>query len=410
MRLRLLLRPAAFLAGFFPFFLGKEQKLRPASFLVRIRSSHPEGFRLPVIDAPQFPAHDFAEDLIDRIKYLSPASEILVKIDPHAGFPVLIVMVFLQEQPRFRLSETIDTLLHISHHETVIPPLPAAGDAFEDRLLDQVAVLVFIHHDLREIFGKHIRCPAGNQLPLLFPGQDFQGKMLLVAEIQDIFPPLLFSQPFRKLKRQICQAAGILRRLPHLMEHRLRRELEILVFQGFQNIFHVIADLHDPAADPFIRVCHGLASAAGEPLELQVRQELSERLHGPAPEHFFQKSGVRPQYFYIRERPVRRPGHLFRQKDLVPAVRNRPLQFFHDLFRSAEILPGSVLWKFIQRRAVFQPFFRLRMSLGIFIELQDQLLQPASPVPAAVAFGKPQEIRILRRARFLYYLLRRILF
>lgn len=42
----------------------------------------------------------------------------------------------------------VDALLHIPHHENVVPPLPGAGHACQDGLLDQVAVLVLVDHHL----------------------------------------------------------------------------------------------------------------------------------------------------------------------------------------------------------------------------------------------------------------------
>ena len=116
--------------------------------------------RLVVIgDAAKFPAHKLPEQIIHTVQHLAAAAEILVKIDPLPGPVLQIVRVeFLHEKLRPGETEPIDALLYVPHHENIVPALGNPGNAGQDRFLDQIAVLIFIDHDLIE-------------LPLILPGR-----------------------------------------------------------------------------------------------------------------------------------------------------------------------------------------------------------------------------------------------
>ena len=56
---------------------------------------------------------------------------------------------------RFRLTEAVDALLHITYHEIIIASKALLGYRMENGLLQIVTVLVLIHHDFFEE-GRHL--------------------------------------------------------------------------------------------------------------------------------------------------------------------------------------------------------------------------------------------------------------
>ncbi len=129
MGFRLRSGPAALRLQILPLLLGQKQKLRLASVLLRIDRARLQSRRLVVVDAAQFPAHNSCEHFIDRSQHRLPAAEILVQVDAHPFLSRFVPAVFFQKKPRLRLPEPVDALLHIAHHKTVLPSLPAGADA-----------------------------------------------------------------------------------------------------------------------------------------------------------------------------------------------------------------------------------------------------------------------------------------
>ena len=88
---------------------------------------------LCIADIPQVFGHDPVEHVVDRGKHGVTAPEILVELDlflrPAPSLIGFIGRVFFQEKLRPCQPEPVDALLHIPHHEHVVPaePLPGNG-------------------------------------------------------------------------------------------------------------------------------------------------------------------------------------------------------------------------------------------------------------------------------------------
>src|SRR5699024_6641461 len=111
--------------------------------------------------------------------------------------------VFLQKQLRSCLTETIDALLDIAHHENIISAVLKAGDAGEKHFLNVIAVLILVNHNLGKARRQLLRrLGAQKASVLLLPDEDLQSKMLQIRKIQKVLLPLLRGERVDKLFRK----------------------------------------------------------------------------------------------------------------------------------------------------------------------------------------------------------------
>ena len=98
---------------------------------------------LVIEDVPDFLVHEVAENTISRIKNLRLATEVLFKENQ-----LTCIWIFKEELElaiknlRIRLTETIDGLLDISHHESVVTVREELQHAF----LGMAIVLILVYH------------------------------------------------------------------------------------------------------------------------------------------------------------------------------------------------------------------------------------------------------------------------
>ncbi len=332
-----------------------------------------------------------------------------MQINAHSFLSRLVPAIFLQKEPRLRLPEPVDALLHISHHEPVLPTLPAGTDAVQNRLLHQITVLIFIHHDLCKIICKKVRRLRGNQLSVLLPGQDLQGQMFLIGKIKDIFLPFLLIQPLQEPKRQLRIDLHMFRRPAHLFHGSLPGQRKILLHQSFQSVLYAVSDVHDLPAQCIIRIRHGFGAAAGKPLKPYLCHKLLVCFHTCALHQFLQKFHISTQRFFIGPGTERCTGDGKRPLDLSSAVSRRRPKLCKHRVRSRKVLPGRALGHLVHSRTGGQPPDRLGAGHGIFIELQNQLCNTVSPVSASVALRKADEFRPAFLMSFLQELIHCIL-
>ena len=154
----------------------------------------------------------------------------------------IIGIIFFHEQLRPGQTEAVDALLHVPNHENVVLPPAHRGNAGQDRLLDQVAVLVLINHDLRELLLIFPGRQGRNQLPFLLLRQDPQRKLLHIAEIDHIFSLLLFreclSEPDHQLRKHLHDTVGRF----HVLQQFLRSLIEIGCRQVLHQLFHLVPE------------------------------------------------------------------------------------------------------------------------------------------------------------------------
>ena len=115
-------------------------------------------------------------------------------------FPVGLIL--FQKQLRFRETELIDTLLHISDHKHIRGSKPLSGDTADQRLLYLVAVLILVHQDLLENFRKLVRHRSRSVVQTA-SGEDFQGKMLQIVKVHQILLFLRLLKSRGKLLRKL---------------------------------------------------------------------------------------------------------------------------------------------------------------------------------------------------------------
>ena len=113
-------------------------------------------------------------------------------------------------------AEAVDALLYIPHHKCVCPTVRPAGHKLRDLFLQQVAVLVFIHHHLvkakRQLPGCFRRDSAFRSLFL----QDLQRQMLEIVKIQHIFFPFFLCIKIFVLQDKVQESPD--RPLCHLIQ------------------------------------------------------------------------------------------------------------------------------------------------------------------------------------------------
>ena len=121
-------------------------------FLYRINRPWIKRRFLIVFHAAKGFSHDPRKNKVHAIQHFCPAAEIPMKIDPssfRSFLPILPVLFHKDFRPC--QTEFIDALLHIPYHKPVKLSLFFPGNTFQQHLLHQIAVLVFIDQDLFKI-------------------------------------------------------------------------------------------------------------------------------------------------------------------------------------------------------------------------------------------------------------------
>ena len=141
-----------------------------------------------------------------------------MKVDPDSGGILLclwIGAVLLHEKLRPGQAEAVNALLHVPYHKDIWHAL-SLGHAVQDHLLEQVAVLVLVDHDLHiaasQLPGRvrhgEPEIPAAispeirSGLLLHVLHQDLQGQVLQIRKIRQIFQPFLLLIAVREFRRQ----------------------------------------------------------------------------------------------------------------------------------------------------------------------------------------------------------------
>ncbi|CDC92428.1 unknown [Roseburia sp. CAG:380] len=169
--------------------------LRRSVFILRKCRTRHKACRLIVNDAPQTFLHHLIKQEIRRSKHHFPASEVLVKIDPLSHFLVTPVsLIFAVKQLRSRLTEPVNTLLHITHHKQIrAHALLRPADTGQKCLLNITAVLILVDHDFLIILLQLLRNLA-RRIIMLMIHKDLQRKMLHIIKVKNT----LISFPRRK--------------------------------------------------------------------------------------------------------------------------------------------------------------------------------------------------------------------
>ena len=138
--------------------------------------------------------------------------------------------IFLHEQLWPGQPETINTLFHISYHKQVVPSVRFPGNTGKNHLLYQVAVLIFIDHDLLKIICKIPGCLGTLAVPVFSFHQNLQRQMLQIMEIAEIPSSFFFFISSGELHRQIQQLFHHRCTGPHLPVDLLRCGIKIGFF------------------------------------------------------------------------------------------------------------------------------------------------------------------------------------
>ncbi len=310
-----------------------------------------------------------------------------------------IGLIFFQKKFRSGQAEFIDTLLHISHHETVIAALLLAGHRPEQIFLYQIAVLVFINEYLLKIFPVLPGHGTGPNLPLFLPQQYLQGIVLDIRKIHQLF--FLFPCPERlpKFYGQFCQ---YLHRLPagfHLSQTERHGRGKKLFPQFLQSVL-------DPAPQalyqfPLVRG-YSRIFFSRQPPKADACQLLCQVLHDTAPSV---PAFLRPRSTFLSLLsllPHRRPGgakqkiHFFQQAqqhlplllhhgrihigavrllaDLqclpqgIPTALEHLYQILPQILSTGRLLPASLVRDHIVAFSLFQPLLRPGAALRVFVK------------------------------------------
>ena len=117
----------------------------------------------------------------------------------------MIGVIFLQKQLRSCQTKLIDTLLHISYHETVEFSFLFTGHCQKQIFLYQIAVLIFINQNFMKILPVLLSHSTGSDFAVFPAKQDIQGIMLHIRKVNNLLFLLFFPHAPVKLKHQINQ-------------------------------------------------------------------------------------------------------------------------------------------------------------------------------------------------------------
>lgn len=132
-----------------------------------------------------------------------------MQINPQTVFPFRkrIGTEFLHKQIRSGQTETVNALLHISHHENIIHAVLYSGHRGQQFFLHQITVLILVNHNLCKLPGQFFGCvgPLISFWCVMY--QNFQGIVLQIRKIQDVLFLFFLPVALHKAQGQIHQNA-----------------------------------------------------------------------------------------------------------------------------------------------------------------------------------------------------------
>ena len=300
------------------------------------------------------PGHQPFKDCGGEVQHAPVRTKIPGQGQKHAPFAPAVAPVFFQKQAGLRLAEAINGLLHVSHHEKIVPP----GDPGENGLLNVGRVLIFVHKHI----GISLPGRVGHRLLFQRP----QGALFQVGIRQR--PPLRlgdFHQP-HGLPGDLAQHPG---RLQGVLRVRKRhRQGKPRHGQG------VHAPLgHFPQG---FRLVNGLRGKAGVPALGRDKFEIRQRL----PQRFiilnFQQ--LRQRLRVRRQRGLVMPGQFVHA---LAGLRHVQIRLLYGAPVGLQHLPHPGLGSAAQR--LFQPCLRVRPGFQKANQLRRHFPHPRGP-PAVI--------------------------
>ena len=295
-----------------------------------------------------------------------------------------VCLVFLHEKFRSGKTKAVNTLLYIPYHEDIVSALRHSGHAGQDGLLHQVTVLIFINHDLLKpvlIFSCGRR---RDQFPVFFYCKNRQRKLFHVAEVDHIPAPFLLGKQLCKTVHQPCKCPHRRTRPPHILLPFSARSVEIQFTDILYQLFRLFAQL-------FYRLLfligHSFILLPGQALPGKAADHVILGGKPFRPFQAFHILQIRLQHIPIHIRSIRLFADL---KGMFqhPADVSRPAAY--SLCRPMRHLPS--LRRFICLHTGIQPSLRLRITPGILIELQDNLLNLTVISPGPEPFCKIKKL------------------
>ena len=172
---------------------------------VRIRRTRIQCLALGVVQIAELFAHDVGKQRVDASEHLRAGTEVFRQHDaPRCVVKYTLriaeCLVFLQKDPRIRLTEPVNTLFDVADHEDVLLILAHGA---ENRVLYRVGILIFVHHDLGEM---NLLCKTGRRSVLF--NQQCQCIVLQIVEIQQGAALFLRVKRIGKLLYRVAQCGN----------------------------------------------------------------------------------------------------------------------------------------------------------------------------------------------------------
>ena len=302
----------------------------------------------------------------------------------------LICPVLLKEQLRPCQTETVDTLLDVPDHEPVPDAVLFAGNRRQQRLLNKIAVLILINHDLPVLTGQFLCGLRADQPSVLFSQQNVQGKMFQIRIIQKILSALL-------LRKQLCepqrQADQLFHRSPadgQILQDFFLRSGKILFLQTFQQLFRLLTLCFHRFLQ---RLVHIQSLFSRQRRKSQRVKSLLQRLIGCAVLQLQGLGKICLEHRLILFRRSRagqhRKGLFLHSANTLQIFLRLTHQILHPR-RRFQLVPGGNL---IGLPAPGKPFLRPRIAGREIIQIQNQILDPFVCLPRRITFDKIFEFR-----------------
>ena len=201
-------------------------------------------------------------------------------------FPVGLIL--FQKQLWFRETELIDALLHITHHKHIRRPEPLPGNTADQRLLDLVAVLVFVHKDLLVDLREFIRHQSRLMIQAA-SGEDFQRKMFQIIKVHQVFLLLRLLEFRRKLLRKFQKHQDRLPAGVEIREHLIDISWKV---QCLHLLDAVLCEVPVGRCLFFLLRVHIFSPDSRQPSKLQLLKALRNLLVSPGFPEFFHSPDV----------------------------------------------------------------------------------------------------------------------